>query len=375
MPPRYCCDDGALDRRPAAVARLTGERGHEPAALRSPARMIRRGSPPSSAPWSAHHSKSCSASSYSSTASTTAGLSIRGSWPRNTHERERRRAPVPRHPDGRGCRAGAGRRSGRHARHASRARPERERPIAHGRHAGFASPVAGGPGIIRGMDEETGTRLPAGARRRRAPAPARVRRRRRGAQLQPRRRRGCTSPSPRSAARSARSSGSSAASCCRRSTHRVELTLAGSALLDRARELLRDLDEAIATTQSVGGELANRMATCGAPLADLVRRPAPTSRRCATPTRRCSRSSRRRRRSTVRPVNAGGVSSLLVSPRRPARRPPSSTCTAAATCVGSAFGYRPLAGALAARGRRRRARPRLPARARAPVPRRRSTTR
>src|ERR671926_771886 len=40
----------------------------------------------------------------------------------------------------------------------------------------------------------------------------------------------------------------------RRSTHRVELTLAGDALLDRARKLLGDLDEAVAATQSVGGE-------------------------------------------------------------------------------------------------------------------------
>src|ERR1044072_4179951 len=42
----------------------------------------------------------------------------------------------------------------------------------------------------------------------------------------------------------------------RRSTHRVELTRAGDALLDRARKLLADLDEAVAKTQSVGGELA-----------------------------------------------------------------------------------------------------------------------
>src|SRR5262245_5547695 len=37
----------------------------------------------------------------------------------------------------------------------------------------------------------------------------------------------------------------------RRSTHRVELTLAGEALLDRARRLLQDLDEAVSITQSV----------------------------------------------------------------------------------------------------------------------------
>src|SRR5215218_10224522 len=57
----------------------------------------------------------------------------------------------------------------------------------------------------------------------------------------------------------------------RRSTHRVELTVAGNALLDRARRLLGDLDEAIAATQSVGGELANRMASLWAPMVELTR--------------------------------------------------------------------------------------------------------
>src|ERR1700733_9822557 len=46
----------------------------------------------------------------------------------------------------------------------------------------------------------------------------------------------------------------------RRSTQRVELTLAGESLLTRARALLTDLDDAIAQTRSVGGELAGRMA-------------------------------------------------------------------------------------------------------------------
>src|SRR6476620_8051516 len=56
----------------------------------------------------------------------------------------------------------------------------------------------------------------------------------------------------------------------RRSTHRVELTVAGSALLDRARRLLTDLDAAITATQSVGGELANRMATMWAPVLEVA---------------------------------------------------------------------------------------------------------
>src|SRR5919112_1109969 len=55
----------------------------------------------------------------------------------------------------------------------------------------------------------------------------------------------------------------------RRSTHRVELTLAGESLLDRARKLLGDLDEAVTVTQSVGGELARRTEEMWKPLADL----------------------------------------------------------------------------------------------------------
>src|SRR3954453_11149698 len=54
----------------------------------------------------------------------------------------------------------------------------------------------------------------------------------------------------------------------RRSTHRVELTLAGDALLDRARKLLGDLDEAVAAAQSVGGEMAGRMARLWAPVVE-----------------------------------------------------------------------------------------------------------
>src|ERR671915_1621847 len=54
----------------------------------------------------------------------------------------------------------------------------------------------------------------------------------------------------------------------RRSTHRVELTLAGEALLDRARRLLQDLDEAVSVTQSVGDEIAARLARFWKPLVE-----------------------------------------------------------------------------------------------------------
>jgi monoterpene epsilon-lactone hydrolase len=132
----------------------------------------------------------------------------------------------------------------------------------------------------------------------------------------------------------------------RRTTHRVELTVAGSALLDRARRLLGDLDEAIAATQSVGGELANRMATLWAPVIEvsgaerdiqdmrtayetfLAQAPVPDT-------------------VTVRPVNAGGVSSLALDPAG-GQDTAVLYLHGGGYTVGSAYGYRPLVGALVA---------------------------
>ena len=133
----------------------------------------------------------------------------------------------------------------------------------------------------------------------------------------------------------------------RRSTHRVELTVAGSALLDRARRLLTDLDEAIATTQSVGGELANRMATMWAPVLEVASRRSrhpghahglrgvpgadrgPRGRR--GPTGQCGRRLRR-----WRSAPASG------------HRPAVLYLHGGGYIVGSAYGYRPLVGALVA---------------------------
>jgi acetyl esterase/lipase len=132
----------------------------------------------------------------------------------------------------------------------------------------------------------------------------------------------------------------------RRSTHRVELTVAGSALLDRARRLLAELDEAIASTQRVGGELANRMATMWAPVLEvasadrdiqemrtayetfLAQFPVPDG-------------------IDVRPVNAGGVSSLALSPAG-GQETAILYLHGGGFTVGSAYGYRPLVGALVA---------------------------
>jgi monoterpene epsilon-lactone hydrolase len=132
----------------------------------------------------------------------------------------------------------------------------------------------------------------------------------------------------------------------RRSTHRVELTVAGSALLDRARRLLADLDEAIATTQSVGGELANRMATLWAPVLEMTHadrdieemRTAYETFLAQSPVPDAV---------AVRPVNAGGVSSLALDP---ADAPGTRVLYlhGGGYTVGSAYGYRPLVGALVA---------------------------
>src|SRR6185503_2449554 len=56
----------------------------------------------------------------------------------------------------------------------------------------------------------------------------------------------------------------------RRSTHGVELTLAGDALLDRARNLLHGVDDAVSATRAVGGELAGRLARIWEPVQHLT---------------------------------------------------------------------------------------------------------
>jgi epsilon-lactone hydrolase len=132
----------------------------------------------------------------------------------------------------------------------------------------------------------------------------------------------------------------------RRSTHRVELTVAGSALLDRARRLLGDLDAAIAATQSVGGELANRMATMWAPVLEVAAadrdiqemRTAYEAFLAQTPVPESVE---------VRPVNAGGVSSLALSTGTN-RGPTILYLHGGGYIVGSAYGYRPLVGAVVA---------------------------
>jgi acetyl esterase/lipase len=131
----------------------------------------------------------------------------------------------------------------------------------------------------------------------------------------------------------------------RRSTHNVELTLAGEALLDRARKLLRDMDEAVTAAQSVGGELIARTARLWEPIEDEATTDADLQ---------TMRDAYERLHAQfpvpdgiqVRPVNANGVNSLVVG-GDPATPPTIILLHGGGFVLGSAFGYRPLAGALA----------------------------
>ena len=130
----------------------------------------------------------------------------------------------------------------------------------------------------------------------------------------------------------------------RRSTHRVELTIAGEALLGRAHALLHEVDDAIAATRSVGGELDSRLARIWEPIVDLT---------TAGPDLQTLRNVCEDLHAqfpvpevAVRHVNAGGVPSLTVAPQ-PDREVTILLLHGGGYVMGSAFGYRHLAGALA----------------------------
>ncbi len=129
----------------------------------------------------------------------------------------------------------------------------------------------------------------------------------------------------------------------RRSTHRVELTVAGEALLDRARSLLRDVDEAVNATRSVGGELLGRIARHWAAFAEVDTADLQELR---TAYEGLHGQFEPPAGLTVRPLNAGGVPGLMLTPRSDE---PATVLYlhGGGHIAGSAFGYRPLAGALA----------------------------
>jgi acetyl esterase/lipase len=129
----------------------------------------------------------------------------------------------------------------------------------------------------------------------------------------------------------------------RRTTQRVELTLAGEALLGRAKSMLADLDDAVQVTRSVGGESDERVERLLRPVADAVAdldafRAANEQLSAQFPTPVGIE---------MRPVTAGGVPSLAFG-RDAGELPAVLHLHGGGYVVGSAYGYRPLAGALAA---------------------------
>ena len=131
----------------------------------------------------------------------------------------------------------------------------------------------------------------------------------------------------------------------RRSRQGVALTLAGEALLDRARKLLSDIDEAVAAAQSVGGEQIARIARLWEPVQDKAGADADLQEMRDAYEQLLAQFEMPPEIS-VRPVNAGGVSSLVVG-ADPVAPPTILLLHGGGHVLGSAFGYRPLAGALA----------------------------
>ena len=131
----------------------------------------------------------------------------------------------------------------------------------------------------------------------------------------------------------------------RRSTHDVELTIAGEALLDRARRLLAGVDEAVTATQALGGELASRLAQLWAPLLEIASGDADLEECRAAYEEFHGQFSPPPGIATT-PVNAGGVTAFELA----AKRGEAATVLylhGGGYIMGSAFGYRPLIGALA----------------------------
>jgi monoterpene epsilon-lactone hydrolase len=132
----------------------------------------------------------------------------------------------------------------------------------------------------------------------------------------------------------------------RRTTHSVELTLAGEALLDRSRQLLRDVDEAVAAALAVGGELLGRVARTLEPLRGMLSADPDLARTRATFESLNAQFSPPPG-TVTRPVTAGGVPSLVVAPGD-GHSPTVLYLHGGGYVIGSAFGYQPHAGALAA---------------------------
>ncbi len=130
-----------------------------------------------------------------------------------------------------------------------------------------------------------------------------------------------------------------------RNTRSVELTLAGEAMLARAGSLLREVDDAVRAVQSVSGEITARVVRLWQPVerhggagGDLQQQRAAYESLLAHVDVPAG--------IQVRPINAGGVPALVTTPD-PEQPPRVLYLHGGGFVLGSAFGYRPLAGALA----------------------------
>jgi epsilon-lactone hydrolase len=125
----------------------------------------------------------------------------------------------------------------------------------------------------------------------------------------------------------------------KRSTHSVELTLAGEALLDRARVVLAALDEAIATAQAVGGEMSARIMRLWAPVAAVA--PVASVQQMREVFEAFLAETPMPPDVAVRAVTAGGVPGLVVGDA-----PSVLYLHGGGYMLGSAYGYRSLVAAL-----------------------------
>src|SRR5439155_19207813 len=113
-----------------------------------------------------------------------------------------------------------------------------------------------------------------------------------------------------------------------------------------ARRLLGDVDEAVSVTRSVGGELAGRMARLWEPFAEYATADEDL-RNMRNAVEDLHGQFPQADDVDVRPINAGGVPALLLMPK-PERPVSLLYLHGGGYVTGSAFGYRHLAGALAA---------------------------
>ncbi|MFF4028112.1 alpha/beta hydrolase fold domain-containing protein [Nocardia elegans] len=135
----------------------------------------------------------------------------------------------------------------------------------------------------------------------------------------------------------------------RRNTRSVSLTPAGAALLERARDVLSSLDSALTAARAAGGELSARIDRLWSPVEETFNGDLSPTRsafelmhaECPMP-----------EGITLEPVNAGGVPGIHLVPVGEA-----DTTTiyvhGGGFMLGSAYGYRGMAGAVAQSGRTR----------------------